>query len=240
MNRVLIIEDDAGIFELERDYLEIEGFDVDVVTDGATGVEQALRGDYNFIILDIMLPKKDGFSICRDIRKQKEIPIMMVSAKREDIDKVRGLGLGADDYLIKPFSPAELVARVKAHIQRFNRVRDSIAPVSDITEPKISAGELEIKLASHMVLLHGEEVTLTPREYDILILLAANPGRVFTKEEIFEKLWNSESFGETSTVMVHINRLRMKIDKKYGDEEYIDTVWGVGYRFHKWDNYNRE
>ena len=239
MKKVLIIEDDMGIYELERDYLEIEGYEVDIQTNGVDGLAAALEHEYDLIILDIMIPKKDGFSVCRDIRKKKEIPIIMVSAKREDIDKLRGLGLGADDYMIKPFSPAELVARVKSHIQRYNRIRNSLGTTVEI-ESKIAAGSLEILLDSHQVFLGGTEVSLTPREYDILILLASSPNRVFTKEEVFESIWGIDSLGETSTIMVHINRLRAKIDKQFQGEEYIDTVWGVGYRFHKWDNYIKQ
>lgn len=239
MKKVLIIEDDMGIYELERDYLEIEGYEVDIQTNGVDGLAAALEHEYDLIILDIMIPKKDGFSVCRDIRKKKEIPIIMVSAKREDIDKIRGLGLGADDYMIKPFSPAELVARVKSHIQRYNRIRNSLGTTVEI-ESKIAAGSLEILLDSHQVFLGDAEVSLTPREYDILILLASSPNRVFTKEEVFESIWGIDSLGETSTIMVHINRLRAKIDKQFQGEEYIDTVWGVGYRFHKWDNYIKQ
>ena len=239
MKKVLIIEDDMRIYELERDYLEIEGYEVDIQTNGVDGLAAALEHEYDLIILDIMIPKKDGFSVCRDIRKKKEIPIIMVSAKREDIDKIRGLGLGADDYMIKPFSPAELVARVKSHIQRYNRIRNSLGTTVEI-ESKIAAGSLEILLDSHQVFLGGTEVSLTPREYDILILLASSPNRVFTKEEVFESIWGIDSLGETSTIMVHINRLRAKIDKQFQGEEYIDTVWGVGYRFHKWDNYIKQ
>ena len=225
MGKVLIIEDDMGIYELERDYLEIEGFEVDIETNGIDGLNRALNNEYDLILLDIMIPKKDGFAVCRDIRKEKEIPIIMVSAKREDIDKIRGLGLGADDYMIKPFSPAELVARVKSHIQRYNRIRNSLNLIVDVVDPKISAGNLEIMLNSHQVFLGGSEVNLTPREYDILVLLASTPNRVFTKEEVFERIWGIDSLGETSTVMVHINRLRAKIDKQFQEEEYIDTVW---------------
>ena len=239
MGKILIIEDDMGIYELERDYLEIEGYEVDIETNGLDGLKAALEKAYDLIILDIMIPKKDGFSVCRDIRKEKEVPIIMVSAKREDIDKIRGLGIGADDYMIKPFSPAELVARVKSHIQRYNRIRNSLCPIVEI-ESKIAAGSLEILLDSHQVFLGGAEVSLTPREYDILVLLASSPNRVFTKEEVFESIWGIDSLGETSTIMVHINRLRAKIDKQFQNEEYIDTVWGVGYRFHKWDNYLKQ
>lgn len=155
MGKVLIIEDDMGIYELERDYLEIEGFEVDIETNGIDGLNRALNNEYDLILLDIMIPKKDGFAVCRDIRKEKEIPIIMVSAKREDIDKIRGLGLGADDYMIKPFSPAELVARVKSHIQRYNRIRNSLNLIVDVVDPKISAGNLEIMLNSHQVFLGG-------------------------------------------------------------------------------------
>ena len=239
MGKVLIIEDDMGIYELERDYLEIEGYEVDIQTNGVDGLKAALDYEYDLIILDIMIPKKDGFSVCRDNRKEKELPIIMVSAKREDIDKIRGLGLGADDYMIKPFSPAELVARVKSHIQRYNRIRNSLSPTV-VLDAKITAGSLEILLDSHQVFLGGTEVNLTPREYDILVLLASSPNRVFTKEEVFESIWGIDSLGETSTIMVHINRLRAKIDKQFQNEEYIDTVWGVGYRFHKWDNYIKQ
>ena len=239
MGKVLIIEDDMGIYELERDYLEIEGYEVEIQTNGVDGLKAALDYEYDLIILDIMIPKKDGFSVCRDIRKEKEIPIIMVSAKREDIDKIRGLGLGADDYMIKPFSPAELVARVKSHIQRYNRIRNSLSPTV-VLDAKITAGSLEILLDSHQVFLGGTEVNLTPREYDILVLLVSSPNRVFTKEEVFESIWGIDSLGETSTIMVHINRLRAKIDKQFQNEEYIDTVWGVGYRFHKWDNYIKQ
>lgn len=193
MGKVLIIEDDMGIYELERDYLEIEGFEVDIETNGIDGLNRALNNEYDLILLDIMIPKKDGFSVCRDIRKEKEIPIIMVSAKREDIDKIRGLGLGADDYMIKPFSPAELVARVKSHIQRYNRIRNSLSPMVVAIDPKISAGSLEIMLDSHQVFLGGAEVNLTPREYDILVLLASTPNRVFTKEEVFESIWGIDS-----------------------------------------------
>ena len=239
MGKILIIEDDMGIYELERDYLEIEGYEVDIETNGIDDLRSALANEYELILLDIMIPRKDGFAVCRDIRKEKETPIIMVSAKREDIDKIRGLGLGADDYIIKPFSPAELVARVKSHIHRYNRIRNNLIPVVEV-ETKIIAGSLAIMLDSHQVFLGGSEVSLTPREYDILVLLASSPNCVFTKEEVFERSWGIESLGETSTIMVHINRLRAKIDKKFQGEKYIDTVWGGGYRFHEWDNYVKQ
>lgn len=175
MGKVLIIEDDMGIYELERDYLEIEGFEVDIETNGIDGLNRALNNEYDLILLDIMIPKKDGFSVCRDIRKEKEIPIIMVSAKREDIDKIRGLGLGADDYMIKPFSPAELVARVKSHIQRYNRIRNSLSPMVVAIDPKISAGSLEIMLDSHQVFFRwrrGESNTARIRYFSTSCIYA--------------------------------------------------------------------
>lgn len=235
MKRILIIEDDASIAELERDYLEIEGFDIQWVDNGQTGLRKALDEDFSLILLDVMLPGLDGFAVCRAIRKEKEIPIMMVTAKREDIDKIRGLGLGADDYMIKPFNPAEMVARVKAHIQRYERVSRAAAPVEDkVKSIIITAGPMVIDQDSRIVTINDVVIALTPREYDILLLLASNAGRVFTKEEIFERIWGLDAMGETSTIMVHVKRLREKIELPNRDVQFVETVWGVGYRFHKW------
>ena len=236
MKRILIIEDDSPIAELERDYLELEGYQIHHVIEGQEGLKQALSGQFDLIILDIMLPGLDGFSLCRQLRKELEVPIIMVSAKREDMDKIRGLGVGADDYIVKPFNPSELVARVKARLNRFERVRH-MDDRSLYHGGSIVAGHLEIHMDLHQVYLGGLEINLTPREYDILLLLASNPNRVFRKDEIFERLWGLDALGEVGTVMTHINRLRSKIDKQYNNEEYIDTVCGIGYRFHKWDNY---
>lgn len=235
MKRILIIEDDASIAELERDYLEIEGFDIQWVDNGQTGLRKALDEDFGLILLDVMLPGLDGFAVCRAIRKEKETPIMMVTAKREDIDKIRGLGLGADDYMIKPFNPAEMVARVKAHIQRYERVSRAASPVEDkVKSTIITAGPMVIDQDSRIVTIDDVVTALTPREYDILLLLASNAGRVFTKEEIFERVWGLDAMGETSTIMVHIKRLREKIELPNRDVQLVETVWGVGYRFHKW------
>lgn len=235
MKRILIIEDDASIAELERDYLEIEGFDIQWVDNGQTGLRKALDEDFSLILLDVMLPGLDGFAVCRAIRKEKETPIMMVTAKREDIDKIRGLGLGADDYMIKPFNPAEMVARVKAHIQRYERVSRAASPVEDkVKSTIITAGPMVIDQDSRIVTIDDVVIALTPREYDILLLLASNAGRVFTKEEIFERVWGLDAMGETSTIMVHVKRLREKIELPNRDVQLVETVWGVGYRFHKW------
>lgn len=235
MKQILIIEDDASIAELERDYLEIEGFDIQWVDNGQTGLRKALDEDFGLILLDVMLPGLDGFAVCRAIRKEKETPIMMVTAKREDIDKIRGLGLGADDYMIKPFNPAEMVARVKAHIQRYERVSRAASPVEDkVKSTIITAGPMVIDQDSRIVTIDDVVTALTPREYDILLLLASNAGRVFTKEEIFERVWGLDAMGETSTIMVHIKRLREKIELPNRDVQLVETVWGVGYRFHKW------
>lgn len=235
MKRILIIEDDASIAELERDYLEIEGFDIQWVDNGQIGLRKALDEDFGLILLDVMLPGLDGFAVCRAIRKEKETPIMMVTAKREDIDKIRGLGLGADDYMIKPFNPAEMVARVKAHIQRYERVGRAASPVEDkVKSTIITAGPMVIDQDSRIVTIDDVVIALTPREYDILLLLASNAGRVFTKEEIFERVWGLDAMGETSTIMVHIKRLREKIELPNRDVQLVETVWGVGYRFHKW------
>lgn len=235
MKRILIIEDDASIAELERDYLEIEGFDIQWVNNGQAGLRKALDEDFSLILLDVMLPGLDGFAVCRAIRKEKETPIMMVTAKREDIDKIRGLGLGADDYMIKPFNPAEMVARVKAHIQRYERVSRAASPVEDkVKSTIITVGPMVIDQDSRIVTIDDVVIALTPREYDILLLLASNAGRVFTKEEIFERVWGLDAMGETSTIMVHIKRLREKIELPNRDVQLVETVWGVGYRFHKW------
>lgn len=235
MKRILIIEDDASIAELERDYLEIEGFDIQWVDNGQTGLRKALDEDFTLILLDVMLPGLDGFAVCRAIRKEKETPVLMVTAKREDIDKIRGLGLGADDYMIKPFNPAEMVARVKAHIQRYERVSRAASPVEDkVKSTIITAGPMVIDQDSRIITIDDVVIALTPREYDILLLLASNAGRVFTKEEIFERVWGLDAMGETSTIMVHIKRLREKIELPNRDVQLVETVWGVGYRFHKW------
>lgn len=227
MKKVLIIEDELSIAELERDYLEINDFSVDIEVDGEMGLKAALNNNYNLIILDVMLPKFDGFEICRQIRNVKNVPILMVSAKKEDIDKIRGLGLGADDYVTKPFSPGELVARVKAHISRYERLIGENKNKNEIIEIR----GLSIDNASRRVYVNGIEVNLTAKEFDILKILAVNPNKVFSKDNIFNKVWGVDSFGDVGTVTVHIRKLREKIEVDPSNPKYIETIWGVGYRF---------
>ncbi len=224
MKKILIVEDDAAIAELERDYLEANDFLVEIASDGMEGLTAALNNPYDLILLDIMMPKMDGFQVCREIRKHKEVPILMVSAKREDVDKIRGLGLGADDYVIKPFSPSELVARVKAHIARYERLSGKTA-----TET-IVVGAITIQLQTHRVFVKDKEINLTNKEFELLAFLAENLGLVFNKEILFERVWGLEAAGDTATVMVHVNRLREKIEPNPAKPVYIETVWGVGYR----------
>jgi len=227
MKRVLIIEDDISIAELQRDYLEINQFSVDIETKGDIGLERALSEHYDLIILDIMRPGKDGFEICKQIRLKKIIPILIVSAKKEDIDKVRALGLGADDFITKPFSPSELVARVKAHIARFERLTSSAEKAVE----QIEVGGILIDKASRRVYVNQREVPFTTKEFDLLCLLTQNPDRVFSKEEIFEKIWGWNSVGDISTVTVHIRKIREKIERDPSNPVYIETVYGSGYRF---------
>lgn len=227
MNKILIVEDEVSIAELEKDYLELSGFEVDMEYSGDTGLEKALKNDYNLIILDLMLPGIDGFEICRRIREQKNIPVLMVSAKKEDIDKIRGLGMGADDYITKPFSPSELVARVKAHLARYERLIGSAAKSNEIIEIR----GLKIDKTARRVYVNGEEKAFTTKEFDLLTFLAENPNHVFKKEELFNKIWDMESLGDIATVTVHIKKIREKIEFNTSKPQYIETIWGVGYRF---------
>ena len=225
--RILIIEDEVSIAELEKDYLELSGFEVEIQNDGEEGLEKALQEEYDLFILDLMLPGIDGFEICRKIREKKNTPIIMVSAKKEDIDKIRGLGLGADDYITKPFSPSEMVARVKAHLARYDRLIGSGMPVNETVEirgPKIDK-------TARRVWVNGEEKNFTTKEFDLLAFLAQNPNHVFTKEELFSKIWDMESIGDIATVTVHIKKIREKIEFNTTKPQYIETIWGVGYRF---------
>ncbi|PHS35578.1 MAG: DNA-binding response regulator [Alkaliphilus sp.] len=230
MKKILIIEDEKSIAELQRDYLEINGFEVEIASDGKAGLDLAIDNEYDLIILDLMLPGIDGFSICKEVRKHKDISIMMVSAKVEDIDKIRGLGIGADDYMTKPFSPQELVARVKSHIKRYERLTSKKNSSED---EFVEIGDLRIELKSRRIYLKEKEVILTNKEFDVLLLLAENPNVVFSKDHMFERVWGYESFSETSTVAVHIRRVREKIESDPSNPEYIETIWGVGYRFMK-------
>ena len=219
MSRVLIVEDELAIAELEKDYLELSSFEVEIETDGEKGLKLGLTEDFDMIILDIMLPGVDGFEICKQIREKKDIPILMVSAKKEDIDKIRGLGLGADDYITKPFSPSELVARVKAHLERYRRLVSSNTQENDVVEIR----GLKIDKTARRVYLNGEEKAFTTKEFDLLTFLASHPNRVFTKEELFNKIWDMESLGDIATVTVHIKKIREKIELNTAKPQYIDT-----------------
>ena len=227
MSRILIIEDEEAIADLEKDYLELSGFDVEIETRGDRGLTTALQKEFDLIILDLMLPGIDGFDVCRKIREKKDIPILMVSAKKDDIDKIRGLGLGADDYMTKPFSPSELVAMVKAHLARYERLMKSSAQENEIIEIR----GLKIDKDARRVWVDGEEKPFTTKEFDLLTFLAQNPNRVFSKDELFREIWEMESVGDIATVTVHIKKIREKIEKNTAKPEYIETIWGVGYRF---------
>ena len=227
MSKILIVEDEVAIADLEKDYLELSGFDVEVANDGLIGYQKAMEEDYNLVILDLMLPGMDGFEICRKLREEKNTPIIMVSAKKDDIDKIRGLGLGADDYMTKPFSPSELVARVKAHLARYERLVSSAKEENDVIEIR----GIKIDKTARRVYVDGVEKTFTTKEFDLLTFLAEHPNHVFTKEELFREIWDMDSIGDIATVTVHIKKIREKIEKDTAKPQYIETIWGVGYRF---------
>ena len=227
MKRILIIEDEESIADIEKEYLEPSGFEVEIENDGAEGLKKALGEEFDLFILDLMLPGVDGFEICRKVREVKNTPIIMVSAKKEDIDKIRGLGLGADDYITKPFSPSEMVARVKAHLARYERLIGSSMPDNEIIEIR----GLKIDKTARRVWVNGEEKNFTTKEFDLLTFLAQNPNHVYTKEELFNKIWDMESIGDIATVTVHIKKIREKIEFNTAKPQYIETIWGVGYRF---------
>ena len=227
MSRILIIEDEEAIADLEKDYLELSVFEVEVANDGVTGLDKALNEDYNLLILDLMLPGVDGFEICRNVRDEKNTPIIMVSAKKDDIDKIRGLGLGADDYMTKPFSPSELVARVKAHLARYERLIGSAVEENKVIEIR----GLKIDTTARRVWINGEEKPFTTKEFDLLTFLASHPNHVYTKDELFSEIWDMESIGDIATVTVHIKKIREKIEYDTSNPQYIETIWGVGYRF---------
>lgn len=227
MEKILIIEDEVAIAELEKDYLELSGYDVVIEHSGDTGLARALQEEFDLLILDLMLPNVDGFEICKQVRAVKNIPVIMVSAKKDDIDKIRGLGLGADDYMTKPFSPSELVARVKAHLARYERLIGSGAKENEIIEIR----GIKIDKTARRVCVNGEEKTFTTKEFDLLSFLAENPNHVYTKEELFQEIWDMESIGDIATVTVHIKKIREKIEANTSKPQYIETIWGVGYRF---------
>ena len=223
MKRILIIEDDQSIAELERDYLEINGFSCTLAARGTIGLELALAEDFDLVIIDIMLPGMDGFEVIAKLREKKQIPVIFLSAKDDDISKIKGLGLGADDYMTKPFSPNELVARVKAHISRHEVLAQGKNDV-------LNLGALVIDKDAHKVMVDGKEAALTAKEYDLLLFMAENPNRTFSKDVLFDRIWGMDAVGDISTVTVHIQRIRDKINTD--TEKHIETVWGVGYRFH--------
>jgi DNA-binding response OmpR family regulator len=227
VSKILIIEDEEAIADLEKDYLELSGFEVEIEDRGDSGLTRALKEDFNLIILDLMLPGVDGFEICKKIREEKNIPVIMVSAKKDDIDKIRGLGLGADDYMTKPFSPSELVARVKAHLARYERLIRSGVQENETIEIR----GIKIDKTARRVWVNGEEKAFTSKEFDLLTFLAQNPNHVYTKEELFSKIWDMESIGDIATVTVHIKKIREKIEFNTAKPQYIETIWGVGYRF---------
>jgi len=230
MKSILIIEDDESIAELERDYLEVSGFQTEIASTGTEGLELALNKEFDLILLDVMLPGKDGFKVCTEIRAVKEIPILMVTAKKEDIYKIQGLGIGADDYIVKPFSPSELVARVNAHISRYERLTN-IDKDNKIERSSITIGRIKILLKARRVYVVEEEVKFANKEFELLMFLALNPNIVFSKDKLLDRIWGEESLGDSSTVTVHINRIREKIELDSSNPEYIETVWGAGYRF---------
>ena len=227
MAKILIVEDEEAIAELEKDYLELSDFEVVIETAGDAGLERVMAEEFDLVILDLMLPKVDGFEICRQIRETKNIPIIMVSAKKDDIDKIRGLGLGADDYMTKPFSPSELVARVKAHLARYERLVGTGVKQNEMIEIR----GIKIDKTARRVYLNGEEKILTTKEFDLLTFLAENPNHVFTKEELFREIWDMESVGDIATVTVHIKKIREKVEANTSKPQYIERIWGVGYRF---------
>ena len=227
MSRILIVEDEVAIADLEKDYLELSGFEVEIENDGTSGLARALAEEFDLFILDLMLPGIDGFEICKQIREKKNTPILMVSAKKDDIDKIRGLGLGADDYVTKPFSPSEFVARVKAHLARYERLIGSNTVENDMIEIR----GIKIDKTARRVWVNGEEKQFTTKEFDLLTFLAENPNHVFTKEELFREIWDMESIGDIATVTVHIKKIREKIEMNTAKPQYIETIWGVGYRF---------
>lgn len=226
MNRILIIEDDKAIAEIERDYLEIDQFEVEIASSGTVGLQMAMQERFDLILLDIMLPEMDGFSLCRELRKVLDIPILMVTARQEDIDKIRGLGLGADDYIEKPFSPSVLVAKVKANLAQYRR----LAGLHHLSS-KIVLGPITLYTDTRRVFVNGYEIELKNREYELLSFLMHHVDIVFDRETLYEKVWGMEAIGDNATVTVHINRLREKIEEDPAHPRYIETVWGAGYRF---------
>ena len=225
MANILIIEDDADIAAIERDYLSLAGYDVSIEPDGTRGLQAALTGSFDLLLLDLMLPGTDGFTICRPVREQKKLPILMVSARTGDADKIRGLGFGADDSIEKPFSPSVLVARLKVHLAQVERLQ-----LSKQAENAITAGPLTAKLDARQIFKNGAELPLKNREYELLLFLMRHPGQVFSREDLCELIWGLESMGDNITVAVHVGRIREKLEDDPQNPKLLQTVWGVGYR----------
>lgn len=232
MKNILIVEDDPSIAELEKDYLDVSGFQVSICPDGFKALELIRENDYDLLIIDIMLPGLDGLEILRRIRDEKNIPVLLVSAKKEEIDKIKGFSLGADDYITKPFSPGELVARVKAHLGNYERMRKVLqAGVKKYDANVVSVRGLTIEKDARRVFINDIEVNLAHKELDLLVFLVENPNRVYGREELFEKVWGMDAMGDSATVTVHIARIRDKIEPNPASPQYVETVWGAGYRF---------
>ena len=227
MQKILIVEDDGDIASIERDYLELNGYQVEIAADGITGLTRGRSGEFDLILLDLMLPGADGFAVCRQLREDTDIPILMVTARREDIDKICGLGLGADDYIEKPFSPSVLVARVGAHLARYQRLTGAAGK----PRSELQVGEIRLNTQTHWVYVGEREVSLKNKEYELLLFLMLHLDMVFSREDLYEKVWGLEAMGDNATVAVHINRLREKLERDPGHPRYIQTVWGAGYRF---------
>lgn len=225
MRKILIIEDDESISSLEKDYLETKDFQVVVKNNGIDGLNEANNGDFALIVLDIMLPDLDGFSILKNLREKTNIPVLLVSAKSMEIDKIKGLGYGADDYITKPFNFNEFVARVEAHIKRFERLTEKTV------EKKLVFGSLIIEPDNRQVFCDGKEINFANKEFELLLFLAQNPNVVFSKEKLMDVIWGFDSVSDTSTVTVHINRIREKLELEKCEPKHLETVWGAGYRF---------
>lgn len=230
MRKILIIEDDKLIAELERDYLEVSGFKTEIAFNGEDGLNFALNREFDLILLDLMLPSKDGFQLCKEIRSNKEIPILMVTAKKDSVDKIKGFNLGADDYIVKPFDPSELVARVNAHLSRYDRLT-SIGKKDNIDNGVMVFKRLKILKRERRVYVADKEVKLANKEFELLLFLATNPNIVFSKTILLDRIWGMDSFADVATVTVHINRIRDKIEEDSSNPQFIETVWGAGYRF---------
>ena len=227
MSKILIIEDDLDIAEVEKDYLELSGYNVDIVHNGIDGINAVKGADYSLILLDLMLPGLDGFSVCKKLRGITDVPVLMVTARKEDVDKIRGLGLGADDYIEKPFSPSVLVARVKANLAQYDRLKKSGTEKQVV----LTIGDFTVNTSTRRVYVRNEEKPLKNMEYELLLFLMTNADMVFDRETLYERIWGLDSMGDNATVAVHINRLREKLEKDPANPEYIETVWGAGYRF---------